>query len=158
MQHTLEIFLTKIVDTNILYKQVKIDITAKTENPDDLVLLAVQKYNQEIIEKNLIISHSTSWRYVEGGETIITYIAYSDDFELDAASSETFPIEEISILESGDVARPSPKEIPLQSVVSHGVRHLAYLATNNPSVYVSVLSQNTMLRFKEIDTALAGKI
>ena len=158
MQHTLEIFLTKIVETNILYKQVKIDITAKTENPDELVLLAVQKYNQEIIEKNRIISHSTSWRYVEGGETIITYIVYSDDFELDTASSETFSIEEISILESGDVARPSPKEIPLQNVVSHGVRHLAYLVTNNPSVYGSVLSQNTMLRFKEIDTALAGKI
>jgi hypothetical protein len=158
MQHSLEIFLTKIVDTDILYKQVKIDITTKTENPDDLVLLAVQKYNEEIIEKNRIISHSTSWRYVEGGETIITYVVYSDDFDFTANESSTLSIEDIKIIDSGDVARPAPKVIPLENVISHGIRHLAYLVTNNPSIYQSVLTQNTLLRFKEIDTALAGKI
>lgn len=158
MQHTLEIFLTKIIDTEILYKQVKIDITDKTENPDDLVLLAVQKYNQAIIEKTRLISHSTSWRYVEGGETIITYIVYSDDFDFDSTTAQVLPIDEIKILESGDAARPAPKVIPLSSVVSHGVRHLAFLVSNNPSVYQVVLSLNTVLRFKEIDSALAGKI
>lgn len=158
MQHTLEIFLTKIVDTDILYKQVKIDITDKTENPDDLVLLAVQKYNQVIIEKSRLISHSTSWRYVEGGETIITYIVYSDDFDFDASTALSLPIEEIQIIESGDTARPAPKEIPVTSVVSHGVRHLAFLVSNSPSIYQVALSPNTVLRFKEIDTTLAGKI
>lgn len=158
MQHTLEIFLTKIVDTDILYKQVKIDITDKTENPDDLVLLAVQKYNNEIIERSRLISHSTSWRYVEGGETIITYIVYSDDFDFDSSTAQALAIEDIKILDSGDVARPAPKIIPLASVVSHGIRHLAFLVSNNPSVYQVVLTPNTILRFKEIDSALAGKI
>lgn len=158
MQHTLEIFLTRIIDTDTHYKQVKIDITDKTENPDDLVLLAVQKYNIEIIEKSRLISHSTSWRYVEGGETIITYIVYSDDFDFPQIDSAILRVEDIRILDSGDVARPAPKVIPLESVVSHGIRHLAFLVTNSPSVYQSVLSQNTRLRFKEIDSSLAGKI
>lgn len=158
MQHTLEIFLTKIVETNIQYHQVKIDITTKTENPDDLVLLAVQKYSKEIIEKNRIISHSTSWRYVQGGETIITYIVYSDDFEFSPSEISNLAISNITIIESGDAALPAPKEISIESVVSHGIRHLAFLSTNNPSVYGSVISPNTMLRFKEIDSALAGKI
>lgn len=158
MKHTLEIFLTKIVSDSIHYKQVKIDITNKTENPDELVLLAIQKYNNEIIEKNKLISHSTSWRYVDGGETIITYVVYSDEFDFSQGGFSELNIEDIRIIESGDVARPAPKIIPLKNVVSHGIRHLAYLITNNPSIYESVISQNTMLRFKEIDTALAGKI
>jgi hypothetical protein len=158
MQYFLEVFLTKIVDEEIVYKQVKIDITNKTENPDDLVLLTVQKHNQDIIEKNRIISHSTSWRYVEGGETIITYVVYSDDFDFSALDASILKISDIKIIESGDVARPAPKIIPLESVVSHGIRHLAYLVTNNPSVYQTTISSNTLLRFKEIDTALAGKI
>ncbi len=158
MQHYLEIFLTKIDDANILYKQVKIDITNKTQNPDDLVLLSVQKFNEGIIERNRLISHSTSWRYVEGGQTIITYLVYSDDFDFSVSDASVLKIEDIKIIESGDVSRPAPKEISLESVVSHGIRHLAFLVTNNPSVYQSVISANTLLRFKEIDTALAGKI
>lgn len=158
MIHSLEIFLTKIVDREILYKQVKIDITDKNENPDELVLLAVQKYNNSIIEKNKLISHSTSWRYVETGETIITYIAYSDEFEFETDDTNSLQIDDIKIVDSGDVSRPSPKEIPTESVVSHGIRHLAFLVTNNPSTYEQVLTPNTMLRFKEIDTTLAGKI
>lgn len=158
MRYFLEVLLTKIVDTNIVYKQVKVDITEKTENPDDLVLLVVQKHNQAIIERNRLISHSTSWRYVSGGETIITYVVYSDDFDFTVHEAASLPIEQMYIAESGDAARPGPKEIPLESVISHGVRHLAYLVTNNPSVYAVVLNPNTLLRFKEIDTALAGKI
>lgn len=158
MRYFLEVLLTKIVDTDILYKQVKTDITDKTENPDDLVLLVVQKHNNAIIEKNRLISHSTSWRYVAGGETIITYVVYSDDFDFIEQEAVSLPIEQMYIAESGDAARPGPKEIPLESVISHGVRHLAYLVTNNPSVYAVVLNPNTLLRFKEIDTALAGKI
>ncbi len=77
MQYYLESILTKIVDEKIVYKQVLLDITNKTENPDDLVLLVVQKYSADIIERNRVISHSTSWRYQEGGSTIITYIVYS---------------------------------------------------------------------------------
>lgn len=158
MQYYLEIFLTKIVDTDILYKQVKIDISDKTQNPDELVLLSVQKFSEGIIEKNKLISHSTSWRYVEGGETIITYIVYSDDFDLVKSDASVLKMQDIKIIESGDVTRPAPKEIPIEGVVSHGIRHLAYLVTNNPSLYQSVISQNTLLRFKEIDVALAGKI
>lgn len=158
MRYYLEVLLTKIVGTDILYKQVKTDITDKTENPDDLVLLVVQKHNQAIIEKNRLISHSTSWRYVAGGETIITYVVYSDDFDFTEQEAVSLPIEQMYIAESGDTTHPGPKEIPLESVVSHGVRHLAYLVTNNPSVYAVVLDANTLLRFKEIDAALAGKI
>lgn len=158
MKYFLEILLTKIIDENIHYKQVKVDITGKTDNPDDLVLFTIQKYNQEIIQKNRLISHSTSWRYEPSGSTIITYIVYSDDFDFEGDDVRILPINQINILESGDPSKPRPTDITLESVVSHGVRHISYLVTNTPSVYQSVLNQNTVIRFKEIDIALAGKI
>lgn len=158
MIYLLEVFLTKIVDETIHYKQVQIDITNKSENPDDLVLLTVQKYNTDIIERNRVISHSTSWRYVEGGTTIITYVVYSDDFDFVSGDDISLAISDINILESGDPSHPAPKEIPVSNVVAHGIRHLSFLVTNNPSVYSATLNPNTLLRFKEIDTALAGKI
>lgn len=158
MTYLLEVFLTKIIDETIHFKQVQLDITNKTENPDDLVLLMVQKYNTDIIERNRVISHSTSWRYIDGGTTIITYVVYSDDFDFSSGQDSILPISDIQILESGDPSRPAPKEIPISNVVAHGIRHLSYLVTNNPSVYNSTLNTNTLLRLKEIDTALAGKI
>ena len=158
MTYFLEVILTKIVDEEILYKKVELDITNKSDNPDDLVLLLVQKHTTGIIEKSRLISHSTSWRYVPAGSTIITYIVYSDDFDLSATDSTRLAISDIKIIESGDPTRPAPKEIPIESVVSHGIRHLSFLVTNNPSVYNSTINPNTLLRFKEIDTALAGKI
>lgn len=153
----LEVFLTKIVDENIFYKRVELDITQKNDNPDDLVILLVQKYNSALIEKNKIISHSTSWRHQEGS-TIITYIVYSDEFDFEGSDVDSLPLGEINIIQSGDPARPAPKSVPVVSVISHGIRHLAFLTTNNPSVYNATLTPNTILRFKEIDTALAGKI
>lgn len=153
----LEVFLTKIVEENIFYKRIELDITQKSDNPDDLVILLVQKYNSTLIEKNKIISHSTSWRHQEGS-TVITYIVYSDEFDFQGSDVGLLPLSEINIIHSGDPARPAPKDVPIESVISHGIRHLAFLVTNNPSIYNSTLSSNTLLRFKEIDTALAGKI
>lgn len=158
MAYFLEVILTKIEGEEILYKKVELDITNKADNPDDLVLLLVQKHTADIIEKSRLISHSTSWRYVAPGSTIITYIVYSDDFDLTSASADTLAISDIKIVESGDPTHPAPKEIPIASVVSHGIRHLSFLVTNNPSVYSATINSNTLLRFKEIDTALAGKI
>lgn len=158
MQYILEIFLTKIDDKNIIYKQVQVDITNKTENPDDLVLLTVQKFNSDIIQKNRLISHSTSWRYVDSGQTIITYVVYSDDFDFSGQDTLQLPIKEIEIIESGDPSKPRPKEIPINAVVSHGIRHVSYLTTNNPAIYQSVIDPATLVIFKEIDIALAGKI
>ncbi len=158
ISYVLEVILTKIVDEKILYKKVELDISNKSDNPDDLVLLLVQKHNTDIIEKNRLISHSTSWRYVAPGSTIITYIVYSDDFDFGQSEISTLNISDINILQSGDPSRPAPKEISLSSVVSHGIRHLSFLITNNPSVYNNTIGANTLLRFKEIDTALAGKI
>lgn len=158
MSYFLEVILTKIVGDEILYKRVELDITNKSDNPDELVLLLVQKHSTGIVEKSRLISHSTSWRYVPAGSTIITYVVYSDDFELSASDASILAISDIKIIESGDPAHPAPKEIPIESVVSHGIRHLSFLVTNNPSVYNSTINPNTLLRFKEIDTALAGKI
>ena len=158
MSYFLEVILTKIEGEEILYKKVELDITNKADNPDDLVLLLVQKHTADIIEKSRLISHSTSCRYVAPGSTIITYIVYSDDFDLTSAKADTLAISDIKIVESGDPTRPAPKEIPIASVVSHGIRHLSFLVTNNPSVYNGTINSNTLLRFKEIDAALAGKI
>jgi hypothetical protein len=137
MQYQLEIFLTKFNDQQITYKQVILDITGKTENPDDLVLLSIQKFNSEIIQKNRLISHSTSWRYDKGSESvIITYIVYSDDFDFtDSKSLNITDINIVNIVSSDNLSKPAPENITPENVVSHGIRHLSYLVANRQYVY-----------------------
>lgn len=157
MQYQLEIFLTKFNDQQITYKQVILDITGKTENPDDLVLLSIQKFNSEIIQKNRLISHSTSWRYDKASESvIITYIVYSDDF--DFTESKSLNIVDINIVSSDNLSKPAPENITPENVVSHGIRHLSYLVANRQDVYKAVLSDDTFNMFAKIDKEFAGKI
>jgi len=158
MQHILEIFLTKFDHEQVVYHRVEIDITQQTENPDELVLLAVQKYSSQIIGRQRLISHSTSWRYVEGGKTIITYIVYSDDFEFTPSTCSLIDFSSLKILDSGDAAKPAPNNITVENVISHGIRHLAYLVVHNPSLYAQVINTDSLTNFHTIDKALAGKI
>lgn len=158
MQHLLEIFLTQFVDHRVVYHRLELDITHLSDNPDELVLLAVQKYSPKIISKQRIISHSTSWRYVPGGQTVITYLVYSDDFDFSGQNTSTLDISALSILESGDAAKPAPANIQIENVISHGIRHLAFLVVHNPSLYSQVVNQPSLALFQDIDQSLAGKI
>ncbi len=158
MQHLLEILLTKFVDQKILFHRTELDISQQSDNPDELVLLAVQKFSPQIINRQRLISHSTSWRYVEGGKTIITYVVYSDDFVFDEKEISNLDFSAIKIIESGDASKPSPNNIQIENVVSHGIRHLAFLVVNNPGLYSSVINPASYSSFQEIDQSLAGKI
>lgn len=158
MQHILEIFLTKFDHDQVAYRREEIDITQQTENPDELVLLAVQKYSSQIISRQRLISHSTSWRYVEGGKTIITYIVYSDDFEFSSSTYLKLDFSSLKIIDSGDTAKPAPNNITVENVISHGIRHLAYLVVHNSSLYAQVVNPESLTSFQTIDQALAGKI
>ncbi len=157
MQYRLEIFLTKFDGQLVKYKSASMDITGKTENPDNLVLLSIQKFNKEIIENNRLISHSTSWRYDKATESVvITYIVYSDDF--DFTDSESLPVSELKIAQTENIAKPAPDKIEPENVVSHGIRHLSYLVTNRADLYHAVLSPTTIETFGKIDKEFAGKI
>jgi hypothetical protein len=75
------------------------------------------------------IVHSTSWRQARGG-VVLTFVVV-----IDAAAVGTLASVAIdrSDLVRGD-ATTAPRAVPARAVVEHGLRHLAWLAQDDPVV------------------------
>jgi hypothetical protein len=76
-----------------------------------------------------VLVHSTSWRHARGG-VVLTFIAVLNSEEVGALSSTTV---ERSELARGK-ATSAPGRVPAEAVIEHGLRHLAWLAQDDPAV------------------------
>jgi len=76
------------------------------------------------------IVHSTSWRYERG--VVLTYVAV---IETPAPAPSEFLERAVErrALARGSATRP-PREIAVGQVIEHGLRHLSWLATDDPEV------------------------
>ncbi len=86
----------------------------------------------DIVRANLgepTVLHSTSWRQARGG-VVLTFVAVMDDAWVQGLDRE--PVRR-STLARGD-ATSAPREIGPAPVVEHGLRHLAWLAKDDPAV------------------------
>lgn len=76
------------------------------------------------------VVHSTSWRYRPEGEIVLTYAVCPDP-------EPGLPATELPALEivGGDApATPAPERIEVANVAAHAIRHLAFLAVEDPVV------------------------
>lgn len=158
MKIYLEVFLTKIEGDLVVYKPVIIDITDKTENPDETVLQCVQDnaVTHEAFAQHKIVSHSTSWHYDVDGSCKLTYVVYSDLLAMDEGNSKILKVKDIDVAVSQDLTHPRPKELNEKQVISHGLRHISHLVKENSSAYKEVLSESTMATLLDIQAELAG--
>ncbi|GAB4432347.1 MAG: hypothetical protein OHK0040_02300 [bacterium] len=158
----LEIFIVSF-DKNydIRYSKIVIDITSDIRNPDDIVNEIITTWSQvkKCFECDKYISHSTSWRYEEDGSIYLTYIVFSDKINFAGVLSNTLQIQGIEIPQPTSAKKPKPKEISEKHIVSHGIRHIAYLVKHPKcELYRNSLDNETIVLLKKIEVTLAGKL
>jgi hypothetical protein len=95
-----------------------------TEHPVEVVTRIVR----DVIGEPLLV-HSTSWRR-DRGAVILSFVVVIDPALVGSMTS--LPIER-SELARGD-ATAAPREIATTQVVEHGLRHMAWLAQDDPVV------------------------
>jgi hypothetical protein len=160
MQTHLEIFYMRILGGDLRYKRKQVCLNEVTENPERIIQsLIQQKYHvpSDEIEAEFVI-HSTSWRYAPPDKVILTYVAYSDDLELEHEPNQKLPLCELRIITPTTPRPNSPAELERQ-VVSHALRHMAFLVkTDSGNGLKQVLAPDTIPIFEELWIALAGQV
>ena len=160
MQTLLEIFYMRIINAQVSYRRKQVSLSEKGDDPNHIIHSLIQhKYHTSAgeIEEEFII-HSTSWRYSPPDQVILTYVAYSDELEFDQEDVRNLALEELRTV-SISTQRPScPDELEKQ-VVSHAVRHIAFLVkTDHQRTLKNVLSANTLEICDNLWVALAGRV
>ena len=88
----------------------------------------VTRLSTNLLGKPLLV-HSTSWRRARGG-VILTFVVVIRDGQ--APELEGVPIERAELARNS--ATEAPKQIAAAQVIEHGLRHLAWLAREDPVV------------------------
>ena len=86
----------------------------------------------DIVRANLgapAVLHSTSWRQSRSG-VVLTFVAVMDDERVRGLAA--VPVVRAALVR-GD-ATSAPREIAAGPVIEHGLRHLAWLAQDDPAV------------------------
>ena len=91
-------------------------------------LEVVDRIVRDVVGDPLLV-HSTSWRR-EGDAVILTFVVVIEPSLVGAMASEPIGRAELARSE----ATAAPREIAHAQVVEHGLRHLAWLAVDDPTV------------------------
>jgi hypothetical protein len=102
-----------------------------------------------------ILLHSTSWRYDALGRVVLTYAACPDPRpDLPAAQ-----LEDPEPATAATERRPSPPEVRVGQVAMHAVRHLAWLAVNDPIAVAFIAERPDLaLALASHSPELAGRL
>jgi len=91
-----------------------------------------------------LVVHSTSWRH-EDGRIVLTYVAV-----VEAPSALPPGSLDIVAIQRSDLARGSsmspPRSIGVEEVLEHAIRHLAWLAREDPAIAGALPSWGPVLR------------
>jgi hypothetical protein len=160
MKTLLEIFYLRVVDDEVRYQRRQVSLSGTQADPDRVIhSLIRRKFHTPAgeVEEEFVV-HSTSWRYAPPGEVILTYVAYSDELEFDAPEFKTLPLERLRMVDVSTPRPRSPDELEKQ-VVSHAMRHLAFLVkTDDENTLARVLTPETRKVFEALWVALAGRV
>lgn len=160
MKVILEVYFIKIADERVLFTKHNLDLTKKNSDPDNIVIeLTKDEYHEtpRIISNDFII-HSTSWRYEFDNSLVITYLVYSDHIDFSHHRVKEIPIRNLQLAKSADPKRPRPEVITDENVISHGIRHLGFLAkTEKEIIYGKHLKPQTLKLLQSAFYDMAGK-
>jgi len=73
------------------------------------------------------VVHSTSWRHARGG-IVLTFVAVVDAID----RFDQIPVQRAVLARGGPAS--APELVPIEAVIEHGLRHLAWLASDDPAV------------------------
>ena len=97
---------------------------AASEHPVDVVTRMLR----EVVGEPILV-HSTSWR-LEGGAVVLSFVAIIPAALVRDMASE--PVDRTELARGS--ATTAPRAIASASVVEHGLRHMAWLAKEDPIV------------------------
>ena len=137
-----EIIEARIADGAVHFEEEKVAIARG--DPNARVRAWMRKHQPDVPDRRLVI-HSTSWRY-ERGHFIVTYLAFSDDFIFEG---RRVPIRRLPSAKKGSRSR--------LGVLSHALRHLAFLAAEDPRPYRRALDPDTRRTLAKLEPAVAGR-
>ena len=163
MQTILEIYYLRIVDDRVRYQRKQANLSQKGGDPDAMIqsLIMMKRDDAEDsskIEKEEFVVHSTSWRYKHPNKIILTYVAYSDELELEKGKARSLPLKTLKKLTKKNQRLRTRAALEKQ-VVAHAMRHIAFLIkTDNQIDFKSALNPETMKIFKKLWVSLAGRI
>ena len=160
MQTLLEIFYMRITNAEVSYRRKQISLSEVGQDPEHIIhSLIMRKYHTSAreIEAEFII-HSTSWRYSPPDQVILTYVAYSDELDFAQEEIRNLPLEELRTVSISTPRPLCPVELEKQ-VVSHAIRHLAFLVkTDHQHKLKHVLSASTIEAYESLWVTLAGRV
>lgn len=142
MQAVLELIAARIDDGQIRFTVAR-RACASGMDPDDIAAEGLDELFPQLPQTRVVL-HSTSWRYADGVLTL-TYLGYSEDLPLPELPLTLPPHAEAS----GQDAN---------SVVAHAIRHLAFLAVEEPAKYAGALDPDTIGFLAGIAPDVAGRL
>ncbi len=129
MKTHVELFPFVIKDDTVHYGKSRADITGTGVNPDAAVRSMLDKFGFfGPVEESVMFVHSTSWRFEDEGSIVLTYMAYCRLLAPDPRLPLTLACTDVENARQSDSLRPRPEIIQEHHVVSHGLRHLSFLA------------------------------
>jgi hypothetical protein len=161
MRTILEIFYVGIMGDRVRYQRKQANLSKKGGDPDRRIQSLIQEKSHDSAEKaeeNEFLIHSTSWRYEKPDKVILTYVAYSDELEFEKGKSQSFPLKKIKMITKKSPKPRTPAALE-KKVVSHGLRHIAFLIRTGPQTdFKNALTRETKEVFEKLWVSLAGKL
>jgi hypothetical protein len=161
MKTILEVFYLRIVGSDVRYQRKEANLSRKGGDPDRMLRSLIWQERRapgEEIEEQEFLIHSTSWRYEKPDKVILTYAAYSDELKFEKGKVHHLSLKRLRTLTKNSRRPRSPAELE-KKVVSHAVRHIAFLIkTDNRDEFRNALAPKTVVAFKKIWASLAGKV
>ncbi|NTV31313.1 hypothetical protein HGA91_05045 [candidate division WWE3 bacterium] len=155
MNTIIECIVATLIERTIRYRITPLDTTNTPQNPDDTVhqWLATQTIPGLNLQKAIV--HSTSWRFENPNQIIITYLIYCDAITIEPNDSLEF--EQFTAIEQTNPIIPRPANLKQQDVVIHAIRHLGFLIDQDKDGSVkSRLAPESLLQLGALRLRLAG--
>jgi len=119
-----EVFVLSACDGTLFFRHVTRDVPPG-RSPDDVALELAAPHPEE----PGCVCHSTSWRVQTPDVLVLTYAALPDSDPRGAV-----PVVLEPIVAADDSTCPQPDALPVQSIATHAVRHLARLGREDPTI------------------------
>ena len=161
MKTAVELFFVTPIPEGFHYIRKELDITQEFRDPDSVVKGFLEYFFSDsrlITDKERYILHSTSWRFEATKKIVLTYIVYSEYFTFSHSNPAFLQFSEISISQSEDPHTPRPKVITQNAVLSHALRHLAFLLANDTrNMYANIITSKTKDVFTKMHNEVSGE-
>jgi hypothetical protein len=145
-----EVLFARIAGRDLRFQVARFDLARSETDPDQ----SVRGFTDARLGDTdaLRIVHSTSWRYERGG-VVLSYLVYSDRLAFRGKSRRV----RLDALPSAEAPARDARDRD-RAVASHALRHLAFLAAQEPKEYRAKLSAEALRALGRLRPAAAGRV